>query len=354
MMLELREGSCLPKALVRLNVGLACVDGLIAILAFYQLMRIHSRNAQLGWTRQKVFHLLIGSSNLGYFLYFLLTLVAACKGWLCWSHSCGFIVVACPEILFVAAFLLLLSFWVDLCHQSNDEDDDEEGFSPRDALLEKMNKTDRNVDGRRKCCSFRAIHAGSRQKVVILVTMIVFALMIAFAVLIWIGLGRNPIDSATVAQVYVDIFSIAVLLLGGALASYGLILFLKMRKVRSEMASSEMWKVAGLTIVCVICFTASACVSISTNVPLLYHWHQQEINGVYAAFLLVLYYFLGSSVPSAFVLWVMRELPPPVITNRQQESRTIAFISDSMVTVHPLCWAADTSVQNQATREIPV
>ncbi|CAA2990857.1 tobamovirus multiplication 1 [Olea europaea subsp. europaea] len=64
-MLELREGSCYPKALVGVNVGLACVDGVIAALAFCQLMRIHSRNSQLGWTRQKVFHLMIGSSNLG-------------------------------------------------------------------------------------------------------------------------------------------------------------------------------------------------------------------------------------------------------------------------------------------------
>lgn len=29
----------------------------------------------------------------GYFVYFVLTLVAACKGWTCWSQSCGFIVM---------------------------------------------------------------------------------------------------------------------------------------------------------------------------------------------------------------------------------------------------------------------
>ncbi|KAG8385321.1 hypothetical protein BUALT_Bualt03G0030600 [Buddleja alternifolia] len=407
-MLELRASSCYPEAVVGVNVGLAFVDGVIAFIAFYQidhgwvreaiaawkglrvkilfetyflgeigkaiaaklpqLMRIHSRNPHLGWTRQKVFHLMIGSSNLGYFLYFVLTLVAACKGWVCWSHSCGFIVMAFPKILFVAAFLLLLSFWVDLCHQSNDDDEDE-GCSPREALLEKMNKTDSSTNGRRKCCSFRLIRVGSRQKIVILVILLVFAIMIASSVLIWIGMGTNPIDSAVVAQactlllissfyyirVYVDLMAVAVLLLGGALACYGLILFLKMRKVRSERASSEMRKVAGLAIVSVISFTSSAAVAIGTNIPLFYHWHEQQINDAYTSLLLVLYYFLGSSVPSALVLLVMRELPPPIVINRQQQSTTIAYISDGSVTAHPQQrWTAATTLQNQVSRASPI
>ncbi|PIN23597.1 hypothetical protein CDL12_03669 [Handroanthus impetiginosus] len=349
----LREG-CYPEAVVGVNVGLACVDGVIAFVAFYQLIRIHSRNSLLGWTRQKVFHLMIGSSNLGYFLYFVLTLVAACKGWICWSHSCGFIVMAFPKILFLAAFLLLLSFWVDLCHQSNDDDEDEE-CSPQENLLDKTNTTDSNPYSRRRCFSFRLIHVGSRQKVVILVAIVVFAIMAASSVLIWIGMGKNPIDSAVVAQVYVDLMAIAVLLLGGALACYGLILFLKMRKVRSERASTEMWKVAGLAIVSVICFTSSSSLAIATNIPLFYHWHEQQIDGVYTSLLLVCYYFIGSSVPSAFVLMVMRELPPPVVTSRPQESRTIAFISDQSVASHSQQpWTAATSVQNQVSRASPI
>ncbi|XP_075106255.1 tobamovirus multiplication protein 1 isoform X3 [Nicotiana tabacum] len=344
-MFELREGSCYPKALTGVNVALASVDAVIALLAFAQLMRIHSRNTHIGWTRQKVFHLMIGSSNLGYFLYFVLSLVAACKDWLCWSHFCGFVVMASPKILFLAAFLLLLSFWVDLCHQSNDEEDEDDGYSPREALLEK-NKPKSNADSRRRCCSFRAVNVGSRQKVVVLVTLLVFLLMLLAAVLIWIGRGKNPIDSSVVARVYVDLFAIAVLLLGLALACYGLVLFLKMSKVRSERASSEMWKVAGLAVVSVLCFTSSASVAIFTDIPLLFHWHGQKINGVCTSLLMILYYFIGSSVPSVFVLWVMRELPPPLVT-WQQESRTIAFISDSSVTVQPQRWTAAASAQNQ-------
>lgn len=107
--------------------------------------------------------------------------------------------MAFPKILFIAAFLLLLSFWVDLCHQSNDDDEDE-ASSPREALLDKTNTTNSNSISQHRFFSLGSIRIGSRQKVVILVSVIVFALMIASAFLIWIGLGKNPIDSSVVAQ----------------------------------------------------------------------------------------------------------------------------------------------------------
>lgn len=357
-MLQLRDGDCYPKLLVALNVVLASINASIALLAFCQLIRIHSRSSNLGWTRQKVFHLLIGASNIGYLFYFVITLVAACKNWVCWSHSCGFIFMACPKILFLAAFLLLLSFWIDLCHQpiDDEDEDEEEENSSQEALLEgRLDKPYSNAQSWRKCCSFRAIHVGSRQKVVIVVTVAIFIFMIVAAVLIWIGRGKNPIESSVVARVYVDLSAIASVLLGGALAYYGLILFLKMRRVRSERASSEMWKVAGLAVVSVLCFTSGALVALFTDIPMLYHWHNQQINIGVTSFLLVLYYFIGSSVPSAFVLWVMRELPPSAVAHIQAETRrTIAFIHDPTAPVHPQRWTTAASSQNQVSKASPI
>ncbi|KAJ4703822.1 tobamovirus multiplication protein 1-like [Melia azedarach] len=356
-MSELREGSCFPGLLVVVNVGLACIDAIIACLAFTQLKRIHSRNSQIGWTRQKVFHVLIGSSNVGYFLYFVLTLLAACKGWICWSYSCGFISMAFPRLLLFAAFLLLLSFWVDLCHQPNDEEEEDEEHGFLETLLKRsLNKPgSSNADGHRICFLFQSIHVGSRQKVVILVAVLVFLLMMTFAVVIWIGMGENPIDSSVVAWVYASLFAIAILLLGGALACYGLILCLNMRTVRSERVSSEMWKVAGLASVSVLCFTPSALIALFTEIPVFYHWHPLQINGVCTTLLLILYYFVGSSIPSAFVLWVMRDLPPLLVPNRQDESRTITFIHDSSAAVHhPQRWTTATSTQNQISRVSPI
>ncbi|GAY35101.1 hypothetical protein CUMW_014280 [Citrus unshiu] len=344
-MLQLGEGSCFPGLLVGVNVGLAFVDGIIASLAFAQGLRLDANKDSFEELTTWL------DSSESYLLYFVLTLVAACNGWLCWSYSCGFIAMAFPRLLLFAAFLLLLSFWVDLCHQPDDEEeeeDEEHGFL--EALLKRsLSKPGSpNTDTRRICVPFHSIHVGSRQKIVILATVLVFILMMTFAVVIWIGMGENPIDSSMVARVYVSLFSIAILLLGGALACYGLILCLKMRTVRSERATSEMWKIAGLAVVSVLCFTPSAFIGLLTEIPVLYHWHRLEINGVSTSLLLILYYFVGSSVPSAFVLWEMRDLPPFVVANRQDESRTITFIRDSSAAVnHRQRWTTATSAQNQ-------
>jgi hypothetical protein len=52
-------------------------------------------------------------------------------------------------------------------------------------------------------------------------------------------------------------------------------------------------------------------------------------------------------VPSAFVLWVMRELPAPVI-NMQAQSRAVTFISyGAEETLNPRHWVAATTSKNQ-------
>ncbi|RZC45438.1 hypothetical protein C5167_038379 [Papaver somniferum] len=127
-----------------------------------------------------------------------------------------------------------------------------------------------------------------------------------------------------------------------------------MKKVRSDKASTEMWKVAGLAVVSVVCFTTSAVVALASNVPLLYHWHPVNANGVITSVLIIIYYFIGSSVPSAFVLWVMREMPPPFVDSRQAQSRvpqlrTVPFIEDRPVATHQAHrWTTVTSSQNKA------
>ncbi|XP_062100012.1 uncharacterized protein LOC133805882 [Humulus lupulus] len=249
---------------------------------------------------------------------------------------------------------------VDLCHQSDDEDEEDEESSAEESLLEKTfnerNSLNADNHNHRKCLPFRLVHVRSRQKIVILylliyqATLLVIVIMLACAVIIWIGMGKNPIDSTVVARVYVEVFAGAMLLLAEALACYGILLCLKMSKVRTERASSELWKVAGLAVVCVICFTSNAFVALLTGIPILYHWHDQERNGACIS-LLILYYFVGSSIPSAFLLWVMREAPPLITTYAQQESATLTFVSDSTAAIpNPQHWTTAPSVRNQGDK----
>ncbi|XP_050936487.1 tobamovirus multiplication protein 1-like isoform X2 [Cucumis melo] len=339
MTFELIEDSCFPPFLFGVHVGLALLDAIIAVLAFYQLARIQSRDSR-GWTRQKVFHLLIGSSNLGYFAYFILALFAACNGWLCWSGSCGFVFMG---------NLPLTNIQVDLCHQPEDEDDEDEERSFEEGLLEKISSkpSTSNTDwSRRWWLPVRLPHVGSRQNLVILVVTIIFVLTLAFAVILWFEMGNISIDSLVAVQVvYVDFFAVVTLLLGGALAVYGLLLFLKMRRVRSERASSEISKVAGLAAVSVVCFTSSALVAILTNIPVSIQWQRQyHIYGAYTSILQITYYFIGSTIPSAFVLWIMRELPPWIAASSQEQTRTITFVCDDSATVHrPQEWTLTTN-----------
>ncbi|KAJ6953941.1 hypothetical protein NC652_005624 [Populus alba x Populus x berolinensis] len=272
------ESNCSPLDLLIVNIALACIDGALACIAFSQAIyrpdiltktnegirselgfiqngtltrrdvyirfisiislsmftRIHLRNQQTGWTRQKV-----TSSTL--YLQLLLLVIGGLAGLM---H-------------------VVLSSW------ANEEDEDEEENSSQQPLLEssKNKPGSMNTDSFWSCCSFRGIHVGGRQKFVITVVVLIFFLMLSFAVIIWIGVGKNPIRSSVAARVYVDFFASAILILGGALGCYGLLLFLKLRNVRSETASSEMRKVAGLAVVSVVCFTSSAAVALLTDVP---------------------------------------------------------------------------------------
>ncbi|OIW18975.1 hypothetical protein TanjilG_09169 [Lupinus angustifolius] len=164
--------------------------------------------------------------------------------------------------------------------QPND-DYDYEGSFCEEGLLEKTSNELASIDNNRKCFPVRFSRVGTRQKIVILVAMLVFITMMAFAVIIWIGLGQNPIDS--------------------------------------EVA-----------------------------VKMLHDWHQYRLNDVHTSFLLILYYFVGSSIPSALILWVMRELPHAESASMQEESSTIAFVADSSVAIHhPQRWITAASMQNQ-------
>ncbi|RLM91803.1 hypothetical protein C2845_PM08G25620 [Panicum miliaceum] len=119
-----------------------------------------------------------------------------------------------------------------------------------------------------------------------------FVVMFAFAILIWVGRGENPIDSSLLKRVYLDVFAVVVLVLGGALACYGALLFSKMSKVRSETVSTEKWKVASLAAVSLICFSSSAILALVTNVPVLLYWYSTDADIIYNAVILFVYYFI--------------------------------------------------------------
>ncbi|EMS52176.1 hypothetical protein TRIUR3_34462 [Triticum urartu] len=251
----------------------------------------------------------------------------------------------------------LLGTWMRICFdgckcfslyvsKTNDEDEDDVR-SHQEALLDrtKTKPGTRPTDARRKC--FPGIQLGSRQKFVILVLVLSFIVMLAFAILIWVGRGENPIDSSLLKKVYLDVFSVVVLVLGAALSCYGALLFSKMSKVRSETVSTEKWKVASLAAVSLICFSSSAILALVTNIPVLLYWYSTEAEIIKNAVILFLYYLIGSSVPSGFVLWVMREMPQRPTVERPTQSRVVTLFRDRPSPTQDPQWRAAVTSSNK-------
>jgi len=67
--------------------------------------------------------------------------------------------------------------------------------------------------------------------------------------------------------------------------------------------------------------------------------------------LLIRTLFKGSTVPLAFVLWVLRELPPQNIVSRQEDTRRITYVNYETVPRQPQGpqqdWASATVSKNQ-------
>ncbi|EXB92388.1 hypothetical protein L484_021372 [Morus notabilis] len=213
-----QDKGCLPLDLLILNVALAFFSAILAVVAFFQLVRIHLREKE--WTRQKVLHFMIGTSNTGYFIYFASTHFSTYEKWLCWYHVCGFVLMGTFSFLVIIHMQLQYLFsagcsndehtaaaypkiLVDLCHQANDEEDDDGENSTQQTLL--ANSTNKfgssNTDGNWACCSFQNLHVGSCQNFVVAVVLLVFIVMVSFAMIIWIGARENFINSSIVAQI---------------------------------------------------------------------------------------------------------------------------------------------------------
>ncbi|KAL2621176.1 hypothetical protein R1flu_001381 [Riccia fluitans] len=315
---RMEVSQCLSTPETLVYACLAGIDGVIAVVALVQLFRLYMFSRHNSWTRQKVFHCLIGAANLGYTVYFLLNPQAACGDWPCWPHACGFVLIAVPQIVFLGTFLLLLSFWVDLCHQATDreeeeEDDDDDEDQTYTALPPSSPVArSQHAEKHRRCCPwFKKLRVRGRQKFVIAAVMLMCAITATFALLIWYGMGDNGVDSATLAEVYSYFYAVVILLSGGGLAAYGLSLYHKMCKLRSgKQQSADITKVAGLAVVSVVCFTLRALLVFISDIPVINIWHVRQENKNIAALSTFLYYCVGESIPAIVMLWVMRDMPP--------------------------------------------
>jgi hypothetical protein len=182
---------------------------------------------------------------------------------------------AAPQTLFLATFLLLLSFWLDLCNQANDNDDEDDEV---DAEYAELPSSPNHLESGasklyQSCFPWRRWRVRGRQRCVIVVVSVLFLLTVAFSLLFWYGMYDSPIDSVRLAQVHANFFALVTLLSGGGLAVYGLLLYTKMSRVKSGSTSADIRKVAGLAVASVVCFSLKAFLVVMSDLTDLNIWH---------------------------------------------------------------------------------
>ncbi|EFJ22535.1 hypothetical protein SELMODRAFT_416368 [Selaginella moellendorffii] len=212
----------------------------------------------------------------------------------------------------------LSSIRVDLCHQATDKEEEEDDEEETDgaqaqATVGKDPKVPVHTDKHRRCCHWWRSRIHGRQKFVIAVVMLIFMITLVCAILIWIGMGDNFIDSGTVAEIYSDMLAIVIFLSGGGLAGYGLALYTRMSRLRVGKTSAELQKVAGLAVVSVLCFSIRA-LFILLGVF--------KIRSRYTSVVFFLYSFIGEVIPCVVVLWVMRNNPSRLSSTQSRRSVT--------------------------------
>ncbi|KAK7276758.1 hypothetical protein RIF29_17904 [Crotalaria pallida] len=187
--------------LVILNAALAFIDALLSILSFSQHYHMPAA-PQDAYAKSTKW---LGSSK-----------SSSSDGW----HIQLGTAAASPKVMFLAAFLLILSFWVDLCHQEEEEEEENVESRTQQALLEgiKSEYCSDPMNDCWRCCSIQGINIGSRQKYIVV---LIFVVTMSFAVLIWIGDGKNSINPSVVARVYETLLAVMILILAGLLGFYG-------------------------------------------------------------------------------------------------------------------------------------
>ncbi|KAM0902917.1 hypothetical protein ACQ4PT_018981 [Festuca glaucescens] len=104
----------------------------------------------------------------------------------------------------------------------------------------------------------------------------------------------------------------------------------------------------------VICFSSSAILALVTNVPVLLYWYSTDADIINNAVILFLYYLIGSSVPSGFVLWVMRDMPQRPIIERPTQSRVVTLFRDRPPTTQDPQWRTAVTSSNKALKSSPI
>ncbi|KAK9673933.1 hypothetical protein RND81_12G199800 [Saponaria officinalis] len=240
---------------------LSAAYSLLSAVALIQLIRIHLRVPQHGWTTQKVFHLMnfiftgvraaIFGSNVFVFVLRpkVLTLV----------------LLHLPVLFFFTTYTLLILFWAEIYYRA------------------------------------KGLSTNGLRVWYILVNCAVYVIQILIWLYLW--LTDDNFDGL-ISQLFIAVISF-IAALGFLLQGRRLFLLLKRFPLESKGRQKKLFEVGSVTAICVTCFLIRCFIGVVSTFTA-----DASLKVLEHPLLDLMCYMLTEIMPSALVLYILRKLPP--------------------------------------------
>lgn len=257
------------------NYGLAGAYAIIGIVALVQLVRIHVRVPEYGWTTQKVFHLL------NFLVCVVRTSIFAFRPQLenLQPSLIKLTLLDLPGLIFFTTYTLLVLFWAEIYHQA------------------------------------RSMPTGSLRPVFVGLNILVYGVQAGLWVLSsWAGDAKLQQIGYIASDVFLALVSVSA---AAGFLLYGGRLFLMLQRfpIESRGRRKKLREVGLVTSICAGCFTIRAVVVALSAADRA----QLEIDVMGHPLLNLLYYCMVEVLPTACVLYILRKLPPKRSTQGYQQ-----------------------------------
>ncbi|EFJ50603.1 hypothetical protein VOLCADRAFT_58181, partial [Volvox carteri f. nagariensis] len=248
------------------NYGIGGAYGLIGLVAFVQLIRLQLRVPEYGWTTQKVFHLLnclVSVLRCSVFFF-----RPALEG----LHPVvtKLMLLDLPGLLFFTTYTLLVLFWAEIYQQA------------------------------------RNLPAAALRPTFLIINLVVYGVLAGLWALITFG---KTSDVQELSYTISNLWLAAVFMAAAAgFLLYGGRLFVMLQRfpIESRGRRKKLAEVGLVTSICAGCFTFRAVVIANSAIDR----NDLEVDMLGHPLLNIAYYALGEIIPSAWVLYILRKLPP--------------------------------------------
>lgn len=242
--------------------SLCAAHALVSAIALVQLIRIQIRVPELGWTTQKVFHLMNFVVNGAHAIIFGFH----AQVFLLRPKVFSLVLLDLPGLLFFSTYTLLVLFWAEIYRQAK-------GL-PTDKL----------------------------RVVYITVNSAIYIFQIGIWIYLWIN---NTSIVEEIGKIFIAVVSF-IATLGFLVYGGRLFLMLKRFPIESKGRRKKLYEVGSVTAICFTCFLIRCVVVVTSAFD-----SELSLEVMDHPILDLIYYTTTEILPSALVLYILRKLPPP-------------------------------------------